>query len=187
MDFNLDTDVSELILSCREHNDAAFVELVRRYTPMMHKVIAGFSDSPLDAEEMLHEACVALHAAAMRYDLSQSDVTFGLYARICVSHRMVDLVRASRPASVDSIDSVGDTESSDSIETSLVSRETFEWVMDSAKRVLSDYEYKVLMLHIQGYKTAEIAKSLGKNAKSVDNAKARLFRRLRETLGGISD
>ena len=185
MNSYVDMDVRELVLLCREHDDAAFSELVRRYNPMMYSVVSGFSDAPIDSEEMLHEACVALHSAAMKYDVSQKDVTFGLYARICVSHRMIDLVRAAKPRSID-IDDLGAAQETDSIETSLVSREIFDSVISEARRILSDYEYKVLILHIQGYKTAQIARSLDRSAKSVDNAKSRLFRRLRDVFGGIS-
>ncbi len=179
-------DIRELLVLCREHNDAAFAELVRRYMPMMLKVISGFSDTSLDRDEMLQEACVALHSAAVKYDLTSESVTFGLYARICVSHRMVDLTRMSRPASVD-IDSFAEERcDTESIESELVSRETFETVMKCAKELLSDYEYKVLMLHVQGYKTTEIAAIVGRDTKSVDNAKSRLFRRLRGALGDFN-
>ena len=74
----------------------------------------------------------------------------------------------------------------DSVERRLEEREMFNRILTSAKDVLSDYEYRVLMLHIQGYKTADIAASLSKSAKSVDNAKARLFKRLRAEIGDIS-
>ncbi len=178
-------DVSELVLLCREHDDAAFAELVRRYMPMMRKVVSSFPAVSLDYDELIQEACVSLHSAVVNYDLSQDSVTFGLYARICISHRMLDLARAAKPAAVDIDGCAEDRSDSDSIESELVSRETFELVMKSAKELLSDYEYKVLMLHIQGYKTPEISAIVGRDTKSVDNAKSRLFRRLRGALGGL--
>lgn len=179
-------DVKELVVLCREHDDGAFAELVRRYMPMMRKVVSGFTDVSLDSDEMIQEACVALHSAVGKYDLSQESVTFGLYARICISHRMLDLVRTSKPVAVD-IDSYREeTLESESIESSIVSRETFELVMKCARDVLSDYEYQVLMLHVQGYKTSEISAIVGRDTKSVDNAKARLFRRLRDSLGAMN-
>lgn len=186
MNLNEEKDVRELIVSCREHDDTAFAELVRRYTPMMRKVAQGFSDGRMDSEELYHEACVSLHQAALRYDLSQSDVTFGLFARICVNHRMVDIARSLKHTSVD-IDTAEQASDEDSVESGILFREMFDTVMASAKELLSDYEYKVLILHVQGYKTAEISRALGRPAKSVDNAKSRLFRRLRDSLGGISD
>ena len=72
-------------------------------------------------------------------------------------------------------------------EGELVKRETVDRILSSAKDLLSEYEYRVLLLHIQGYKTAAIADMLSRSAKSVDNAKARLFKRLRAEIGGISD
>ena len=66
-------------------------------------------------------------------------------------------------------------------------REAIDSLLNSARKLLSDYEYRVLILHIQGYKTAAIAKMLSRSAKSIDNAKSRLFRRLRLQLGEISD
>lgn len=178
------TEISALILAVRERDEEAFSELVRRYTPMMRKVVASFQGQSDDFGEYFSEACVALHSAALNYDFGRSSVTFGLYARICVHHRLVDLLRARGAGwqfdecDVDSVPSV------ESIESDIVERETVELLMKGARALLSDYEYRVLLLHMQGYKTAEIARVVGKGAKSVDNAKSRLFRRLREQFGG---
>ena len=181
------TDTRELISACRLRNDEAFDELVRRYTPMMRKVVIGFSDYSHNYEELFSEACVALHIAAQKYDLSQNEVTFGLFARICVRNRILDLLRLSESDSAVSELDVQQPADEESPEEKLVGRETFDGLLHSAKSLLSDYEYRVLLFHIQGYKTAAIAKSLGRTAKSVDNAKSRLFRRLRAELGDVSD
>lgn len=180
-----DAEIGALIRSCRARDDEAFDELVRRYTPMMRKVISSF-DSQHDFDELFAEACVALHRAVQRYDLEQSEVTFGLYARICVRNRIVDLLRAA-----DAVQNISDCDveqisDDESVESGIVGRETIDSALASAKNLLSDYEYRVLILHIQGYKTAAIAKMLSRSAKSVDNAKSRLFRRLREHLGDIT-
>ena len=187
MDFYQDNEIHNLILLCREHNDEAFDELVRRYTPMIRKVIFSFDQVFYDFSELFSEGCVALHTAAQRFDTEQSEVTFGLFARICVRNRIVDLLRLSggdRNVYDCDIEMMAED---DSPEGKLVERETFDSIINCAKHVLSDYEFKVLLLHIQGYKTAAIAKMLDRTAKSVDNAKSRLFRRLREELGSISD
>lgn len=180
-------EIGELILLCRERDDSAFDELVQRYTPMMRKVISGFDSSGFDPSELFSEACVALHLAAQKYDLNQKEVTFGLFARICVRNRIVDLLRATdNLPKLDEYDveMVADGESP---EKRIVERETFDRQLKSARDLLSDYEYSVLLLHIQGYKTAAIAKALGRTPKSVDNAKARLFRHLRAELSGGSE
>ncbi len=187
MKMNENTDIVSLIVGCRNHEDAAFDELVRRYTPMMRKVISSFASPTHDFDELFCEACVALHTAAQRFDLEQDDVTFGLYARICVRNRIVDLLRLD-----DHIPDISDCDIElvsdvDSVVSGLLQRETFEILLKSCQELLSDYEYRVLMLHIQGYKTAAISKLLSRTPKSVDNAKSRIFRRLRAEVGGISD
>lgn len=187
MNLYRDTDISDLLIRCRQHDDDAFDELVRRYTPMMRKVISGFAPHSIDYSELFSEACVALHVAVGRFDMEQSEVTFGLYARICVRNRIVDLLRTmDNDVSVADYDVEMMTEG-ESVESKIADREDFELILGSAKRLLSDYEYSVLLLHIQGYKTAAIAKALGRTAKSVDNAKSRLFRRLRSEICSISD
>lgn len=182
-----DYPINDLLAECRRHNDEAFDELVRRYTPMLRSVVSGFCSASFDFGELFSEACVALHIAAQRFDTQQSDVTFGLYARICVRNRIVDLLRP-REREIDiaecDVDLVGEDESA---LTGLVERERFESLLKSCRDLLSDYEYNVLMLHIQGYKTAAIADMLSRTAKSVDNAKARVFRRLREQVGSIDN
>ena len=181
------TEIHELIRLCRDHNDDAFDELVRRYTPMIRKVIFSFGQLSYDFGELFSEGCVALHTAAQRFDTEQDEVTFGLYARICVRNRILDLLRLSEN-SYNSCDCDIEQMSDDSSpEGKLVERETFDNIINGAKKVLSDYEFRVLLYHIQGYKTAAIAGMLNRTPKSVDNAKSRLFRRLREEFGGISD
>ena len=180
-------DLRELILKCRERDDSAFSELLSRYTPMIKKVISDYGVATLDYGELYSEGCVALHLAAASFDLSQTEVTFGLYARICVKRRILDLLRrSSEGVGIVDIDTT-DVSSEIEPERAVLERETVDILMRSAASLLSDYEYKVFLLHIQGYKTASIAKMLGHSAKSVDNAKFRLFKRLREALGGVLD
>lgn len=185
MDIYCDYDVSRLVLLTRERDDSAFAELVRRYTPMMNKVISGFIDTDLCYGDLFAEATVAIHVAALRYDLDQEEVTFGLFSRVCVHHRLVDYLRREEK-SVEIVDLDIETLSdSDELERCIVTRDTVAGLLSGAEKILSDYEYKVLIYHIQGYKTAAIAKALGRAPKSVDNAKSRIFRRLRSEYGKV--
>ena len=48
----------------------------------------GIRCEEAERDEAFSEACVALHSALGTYDISQNKVTFGLYARTCVYHRL---------------------------------------------------------------------------------------------------
>ena len=175
--------VRELIIASRERDDSAFAELVKRYTPLMNKVIALLGESAMSFDDLFAEATVALHTALLRYDLDQDAVTFGLFARICIQHRLIDILRReeNRPEVCD-VD-VDNIISEDEPLEDIVARERTLELLSGAQKALSEYEYKVLLLHIQGYKTAAIASMLSRSAKSVDNAKSRIFRRLRQIYG----
>lgn len=178
-------EIIDLIMRCRERDDEAFDELVRRYSPLMHSVVNSFGPCSYEREELFSEACVALHSAAQRFDLSQTEVTFGLFARICIRNRLLDLIRTEGERAV-SDSNIEQICYEDGVVKRLEDREIFNRLLSSARALLSDYEYRVLLLHIQGYKTSTIASMLSRSAKSVDNAKFRIFRRLREEIGDIS-
>lgn len=178
-----DAEVGRLVRLSRDRDDGAFVELVERYTPLIKKLISSVDDPSLTYDELFSESCIALHRAASSFDLDQDDVSFGLYAQICVSHRLSDLVKShiAKVAPISDVD-VSALAVSSGIDSRLEREERMHNIMKVARDLLSDYEYRVMMLHIQGYKTGDIARMLSKDAKSVDNAKNRLFRRLRAVL-----
>ena len=177
-----------LIELVRECDDSAFDELVLRYTPMINKLVSGFLTNTFRYDEAFSEACVALHRAAMSYDASRSaDITFGLFAQICVFRRLCDAIAKER-GGAEVVDVDVDTISTENnIENRLVGREQMSRFFDVARGVLSEYEYRVFRLYVEGYSTLEIAERLGKNQKSVENAKARMFRHLREECRRFSD
>ena len=182
-----DSDVRAIINGVKERDDASFAELVKRYTPMINKVISGFYSPSIRSDEAFAEACVGLYRAALSYDFSRSDITFGLYARICIYRRMCDFFGKTYQDSklIDDCD-IDAFPVSSGVERGIMARETMSESLARAKELLSAFEYDVFLLYLKGYDTAEIAVELGRSSKSIDNAKARLFRRLREHQNSFS-
>ena len=178
-----DKEINALLLRCRAHDDSAFAELLGQYTPLINKLISSFDVTHEEYDDMFSEASLALHLATLRYDVDQSKVSFGLYARICIQNKLIDLYRhrASMPDIHDSAD-VELIPDDGELEASIIRRETVGAILTAADRILSDYEREVLALHMQGYKTRAIADRLSRTPKSVDNAKSRIFRRLRAVI-----
>jgi DNA-binding NarL/FixJ family response regulator len=80
------------------------------------------------------------------------------------------------------MDKYTDSEVEDSdcdIESFLATGDLCQRVMSIAEGLLSELEYAVFRLEFEGYTTKDIALKLGKTPKSVDNAKARIAKRLR--------
>ncbi len=175
-----DKSLVSVLEKCKSGDDSAFAELVYRYTPLIRALIAKYG---LEESECYSEACMSLYKAAQSFNTEQDSVTFGLYARICVSRRLSDLVGSGSGAEdrlsdldVDSIAVPG------GIEARLVAMEERLEFRAAAKALLSEYEYKVFLMWLEGYKTAQIAAALEVEPKSVDNAKARILKKLRDGL-----
>jgi RNA polymerase sporulation-specific sigma factor len=177
-------DICDLVALVRDGDNLAFAELIKRYTPLINKEIGDCADSGLSVGELYAEACIGLHRAAVTYDTSKT-LTFGLYAKICIYRRLIDLRRANNvPRSDVDVDKLYVTPS---IDSRLAEAERFDLLMSRSKELLSDFEYQIFVLHVQGYRTARIGEILSVTPKSVDNAKNRLFRKLREYFSNYSD
>ena len=182
-----EVDIVDLIMMVRSDDDGAFSEIVNRYTPMLSKVATGFVCSSVSFDEAFVEATLALHKAAMSYDLAMTEVTFGLYAQICAHRRLCDFAVKAAKGSIfigTEIDLV-DTELD--IESTLVGRERMREYLNSARSILSEYEYQVFLGYINGETTAELSIRLGKSRKSIENAKARMLKNLRAQSDIFSD
>ncbi len=189
MTFYENMETEALILLCRDGDDNAFSELARRFLPMLNKVISGYLSPSFSYGEAFSEASVALHRAILSYNTDRRDVTFGLYAKICVNRALLDFSRklgkqeghTQNGVDIDMF-SRGAT-----VEASLILRERMSEYFKKVRSILSDYEYDVLILYLEGYTTDEISAKLSKTKKSVDNAKARALKHLRDERGIFSD
>jgi RNA polymerase sporulation-specific sigma factor len=174
--------IRELIVKVKARDDVAFADLLTEYTPMLSKLISGFSGPFVSYDEAFSEASVALYRAALSYDFKKNAVTFGLYAKICVYRRLCDLYeKSSKNVNVNTVElDVDKIAVYANIESKIVALERMREYLLRAKEILSSYEYSVLLLYVEGYDTADIAKKLSKDKKSVENAKSRMLRALRE-------
>ena len=187
MDILKNMEDSSLIMMIRAHNDLAFAELVERYAPLLNKQAKSFSGPYLTVDEAYAEACFALYRAALSYDISKKDITFGLYSGICIRRRLSDLLSSSaRVETVDELD-VDSIAANAGIEYELETKEMLDRAISAARGILSEYEYKVFRLYLKGFTTKEIANALSKTSKSVDNAKLRMLRNIKALGSSFSD
>ncbi len=171
-------DIHLLISRYRGGDKDSFLEIATQYTPMIENAARRLS---LEPAHILSDALMALYRAVITFDIEQTKVTFGLYAQICVTNALHDYLRQVSKSGTISDDADIDSIASDTdIAEELVRREESELLYKSAKRILSDYEYKVMIMWLGGSAVADIAGELSVSAKSVENAKARIFKKLRQ-------
>ena len=75
-----------LLLLAKEGDGDAFARLAEEYKPMLDAAVASYKSDlcEQDVEELHQEALLAFHRAVQSYELLYGNVSFGLYAKICV-------------------------------------------------------------------------------------------------------
>ena len=124
--------------------------------------------------------------AILRYDLSQEKVSFGLYAQVCITNRLISCLRAlkrreqEKPLSLESEEfSDYPDETEDPPGLRLMQEESFRNTCEVIRKTLSPFEYDVWGYYVKGASASEIAAAVGKNEKAVTNAIGRIRKKLR--------
>ncbi|MDR0986383.1 MAG: sigma-70 family RNA polymerase sigma factor [Ruminococcus sp.] len=142
-----------------------------RYLKYVTSICKKFS-SPLSPQfdDLLQEALVTLFSAVHSYDPSKG-AKFKTYAYSCIRNRLVNVVKSTQTAvdieAIEPIDHV-------SPETLFIQNESDKSLLTALDEILSDLEFAVLSLRLDGYSFADIAKKLSITDKSVDNAMSRI-------------
>ena len=177
------------ITAIQEQDASAFEGLLVAYMPLLASLSTSVSDiSHADLREVMTEAQYALYCAALSFDTKQENLTFGLYAKICVRNRLNTLFlrrKDEAPLSLDELYMSGIEEGFATVDTpteAVVNADDLRQLYGRIKQVLSPYEMSVFRLWIEEYSASEIAAQLGRDEKSVANAISRSLTKLRAAL-----
>lgn len=174
-----------------------YKSMVRRKTREMF-LIGGEND------DLIQEGMIGLFKALRDYD-SGRDASFLTFADLCVSRQMYTAVQASKRQKhiplntyVSLYGSAGtnrDGEEEESLvnvlsdvagtnpEDVVIDRENVIQLEQTIERELSGFEKQVLDLYLTGMSYQQIAKVLGRDDKSTDNALQRIKTKLRRAIG----
>ena len=177
----MDSSIAHMIQRLQAGDESAFDLLREQYAALLHSMVSAAMAKESDAEfhDLMQEASLALYNAALKFDLSQEEVTFGLFAKICIRNRLISSLRKLRRQlrknkEVKPIMTPAQRKS--------VRRAQMEMgeLSDLVDTLFSDFEKSVYRYYIAGYSAAEIARCLGKTDKSIDNAIYRVRRKIKQ-------
>ena len=183
------SEVTSLINRVREGDQEAFLELLEKYKPLLHSQVSRFTNDDLTKElyeDLLQEATIVFYNAILSFDLTQNDVEFGLYARICIYNALVSQMRvvcrrkAEQPTELDSSAFAGIVAEDPAV--NIVEAENIKEIYSTIKKNLSDYEYAIWHSYMLGKTAKEIGEAIGRDEKSVSNAVYRIRKKLRALL-----
>lgn len=195
MNFEKNTD-EELILLIRNGNEEATEYLLKKYTPLVRKSSRTLYLIGADTEDLSQEGMIGLFKAIQNY---QEDTTASFYtfARLCIDRQIYSAIKASNRKKHSPLNSYisfysqlneDDAPLIDNLEADnnsnpeqiILERENASHFMDLLQSHLSKMEKAVLPLYLDGQSYADIAASLNKPMKSIDNAIQRIREKVRK-------
>ena len=207
-DGNLPTPLEQLpdeaLCSLAAAGDRVAEELlVTRYNRLVRTCARPFFLAGGDSEDLTQEGMVGLIKAVREYDVSK-EASFRTFAEICIRSRLYSVLRAAardkhkalnQSVSLDTpeFDSHSYTSGPNNLaqrnpEDFLIDREHTAALLSGVRKQLSEFEAKILGYYLDGLSCREIAETVGKPPKSVDNAVQRIRRKIAQQLlsGGLS-
>ena len=181
--------VQNLIFRIRGGDQAAFNELLELYAPLIQAEVArnGEELGDFDREDLRQVAWLALYRASFSFDLEQAEVSFGLFAKICIANALSTQLRAIRRRTVevpvaDEVIALASGEDGDPAGR-VREEEDLQLLRSRIRALLSPLENRVWTLYTAGFSAKEIGTRLGKAPRSIENAVYRIRQKLREALG----
>ena len=193
----------ELILRLRDGEENITDYIMDKYKNLVKSKAKSMYILGADSDDLIQEGMIGLFKAVRDYD-SGRDASFFTFADLCISRQMYTAVQASgrqKHAPLNSYISLyshvasGSDQGEEaelvsllasraelSPEEMVIDRENVKNLERTIERDLSTFEKQVLDLYLTGMSYVQIAKVLGRDEKSADNALQRIKGKLRKAI-----
>ena len=179
----------ELVTLAQSGDKRAVDELLYRHAGLVRCCARGFFLIGGETEDLLQEGMIGLYHAIRDYKFEEGGCSFKNFAYLCVQRRIIDAVKTAACKKNEPLndgvtledDSMGSSRCLSPEDLLILSDERRE-LKHNMSRVLSDFEYKIMSMYVDGMTCAEICEATGTEMKSVDNAIQRSKRKLQKIL-----
>ena len=180
----------ELVTLAQKGDKQAMEELLIRHAGLVRGCARGFFLIGGETEDLIQEGMIGLYGAIGDYRQDETASSFKNFAYLCISRRIIDAVKTSarkknsplNDATLIGLGAEKELSEYSNPEDWLILRDDRREFRQKMSGVLSDFEFKVSMMYMDGMTCAEICEATGKTAKSVDNALQRSKKKLQEVL-----
>nr|WP_026478114.1 RNA polymerase sporulation sigma factor SigH [Alkaliphilus transvaalensis] len=196
------TDIpDEAIVEDAKNGDLVALELIiKKYRNFVRAKARSYFLIGADREDIVQEGMIGLYKA-IRDFRSDKLSSFKAFAELCITRQIITAIKTATRQKHIPLNSyvslnkpIYDEESDRTLldvisghkitdpEELIICREELGQIEGKIGEILSDLEWKVLMLYLQGRSYQEIAGDLNRHVKSIDNALQRVKRKLEKYL-----
>ena len=199
--YNYEPEIDEqLLFQIREGNNAALEQLINKYKNFVRSKAKTYFLVGADKEDIVQEGMIGLFKAIRDFK-DDKMVSFKSFAEICVTRQIITAIKTAtrqkhmplnsyislnKPVFEDDGErTLMETINHDTVsdpEMLFISKEELSRIEGKINEVLSSFELEVLYLYLQGKSYHDIALSLNKEVKSVDNALQRIKKKIERFL-----
>lgn len=184
-----DPDEATIVQRAREGDREAFGELVRKYQRLIFRVVGGFLRNPADVEDVAQEAFVKAFGAMSTF---RAGAPFAPWMIRIATRTSYDRLRQKRRASETAWEDLAPGEQrvaqdlmrGTQPEDQVAARDLAERAM---ARLTPKDRQALILTHLQGYTTAEVAQAMGCSALAVRLRLHRGRRAMRQAVEALLD
>lgn len=194
----------ELMMRLRDGEDGIIDFIMNKYKNLVRSKAKSMYILGADGDDLIQEGMIGLFKAVRDFD-SGRDASFATFADLCISRQMYTAVQAARRQKhipLNTYVSLYETangsyerneedmalvniltlKSDQSPEEMVIDKENVEQLEKTIEKELSSLEKQVLDLYVTGMGYTQIAKVLGRDEKSTDNALQRIKTKLKKAI-----
>ncbi len=200
LDYGQVTD-EELIVRLRDGEKQITDYIMDKYKNLVRSKAGSMFILGADRDDLIQEGMIGLFKAIRDYDCGR-DASFFTFAELCISRQMYSAVQAAgrmKHIPLNSYISLyggstgpGEEEENGVLpvladnglnpEDLVIDKENVEYLEKQIEQELSAFEKQVLDLHLTGMSYSQIARVLGRDEKSTDNALQRIKGKIKKML-----
>lgn len=191
---------NELVILAKKGNKKAIAILINKYKNFVRARSKFYFIIGADKEDIVQEGLIGLYKAIRDYNPDKK-TSFRAFAELCIMRQIITAIKTATRQKHTPLNSYislnkpifeenGERVLSDVIvstrnvnpEEIYITLELTKDIKEKMKKYLSSLEAKVLSEYLRGLSYHEVAKSIGKHIKSVDNALQRIKRKIQQTI-----
>lgn len=200
-----DNSDEALILAYQNGDSSAVDSLLEKYKYLVRKKARTLYLIGGENEDLIQEGMIALYKAIRDYDI-EKESSFVQFAEICIEHQLYNVIKGANRMKNSPLNTyislysplggTNDTSRETLADTLLpneqtnpedivIDKENVTDIQSAIEKKLSTFEKRVVELYIDGCNYQQIAKSLDKTPKSIDNALQRIKKKINKAVNGI--
>lgn len=199
-----DLELTNLIAEAKNHNEDAMEQLMREFKPKVIAISREYFLIGADFDDLIQEGMIGLYKAIRVYDETKNH-NFSAFASLCIHRQIQNAVKnanrkknsplnsyipikyydGSNQSDEDNILKLVIADENSDIEQNYIDKEINTILLSKVKNILTDEQFNILKMFINGATYSEIAINTNLTTKKVDNTLQAIKKKLKTIKGDM--